>query len=189
MILDRDYKIHQLVKLRQDALKDLAYLDEGIKYTESKMRGLSSEREDVLNSVGHFGRLVAELEVRQTPIRHIVYYTISGNTKAFAERFTSDGFEIVNCKDAANIDGPFIMFTPTYNFGMVPVPVKRLLDGHSDHLRAVVSFGNKNWGAEYALAGDKVSDSYGVPLLRKVEMRGNDSDYRIIKERLDGGFG
>lgn len=118
----------------------------------------------------------------------IIYYSITGNTKAFAERFTAEGFEVEALKDA-NPSEPFVLFTPTYTFGEVPVKVQRFLEDHSEYLAAVVSFGNRNWGEEFGKAGDVISTNYGVPLLYKVELRGVDKDFHKIRRRLSDGIG
>ena len=38
---------------------------------------------------------------------------------------------------------------------------------------AVVSSGNRNWGRNYARAGEYISDDYNVPLLMKFELHGS----------------
>lgn len=118
----------------------------------------------------------------------IVYYSISGNTKAFANRFTADGYEVVPLRQAKGIDRPFVLFTPTYNFGDIPAPVRRFLNEHGRYMKSVVSFGNQNWGAVFARSGDLVSELYAVPLLLKIEMRGGDREYNTVKEKLNGGL-
>lgn len=114
----------------------------------------------------------------------IVYYSLSGNTQAFAKRFEKDGYSVLSIREADSINTPFVLFTPTYNFGEVPAPVERFLRKHADNMRAVVSFGNMNWGEKYAAAGEKIRDRYGVPLLLKVELRGSDREYEKVKELL-----
>lgn len=114
----------------------------------------------------------------------IVYYSLSGNTKAFAKRFEKDGCSVLSIREASALNAPFVLFTPTYNFGEIPAPVERFLTKHSDNMRAVVSFGNMNWGEKYAAAGEKIRNKYGVPLLLKVELRGSDIEYEKVKELL-----
>jgi len=114
----------------------------------------------------------------------VVYYSLSGNTKAFANRFEKDGYSVLSIRETIPENTPFILFTPTYNFGEIPAPVERFLRKHSGNIRAVVSFGNMNWGENYAAAGEKIRDRYGVPLLLKVELRGSDREYEKVKELL-----
>ncbi|SET42539.1 protein involved in ribonucleotide reduction [Oceanobacillus limi] len=114
----------------------------------------------------------------------IVYYSMTGNTKAFAERFKAEGYEVVSVEHAEPSE-PFTLFTPTYNFGEVPQPVREFLDKYEGLLTGVVAFGNRNWGAKFAQAGDLIAEVCEVPLLRKVEMRGTDEDYEYVKERIN----
>ena len=114
----------------------------------------------------------------------IVYYSLSGNTGAFAKRFEKDGFTVLSIREADLMNKPFVLFTPTYNFGEVPAPVERFLNRKAADIRAVVSFGNMNWGENYAAAGEKIRDRYGVPLLLKVELRGSSREYEKVKELL-----
>lgn len=116
----------------------------------------------------------------------IVYYSMTGNTRAFAKRFEADGFAVQSIDSAPS--EPFILFTPTYNFGKVPDKVAAFLGKHGGHLAGVVAFGNRNWGGNFAKAGDVITEQYNVPLLRKVELRGTETDYIEIKGRLNGGI-
>lgn len=114
----------------------------------------------------------------------IYYYSITGNTRSFAERFTelSNVYQIPTSENYPTQE--FIIFTPTYNFGEVPAPVSRFLDAHSDKLVGVVAFGNRNWGGYYARAGELIAHNYNVPLLKRIELRGTNKDYEFVKELL-----
>ena len=48
----------------------------------------------------------------------------------------------------------------------------------------VISCGNKNWGAAFGQAGNKISDRYGVPLLHKIELSGNKKDKEIVDKAI-----
>lgn len=118
-------------------------------------------------------------------VSKIIYYSLSGNTKAFAQKFDEDGYEVRSIRDVGGeVNEDFFLFTPTYNFGEVPAPVDRFLQVNHEHAQAVVSFGNMNWGAGYALAGEKVKEKYGIPLLMKIEMRGSNKEYGKLKEMM-----
>lgn len=119
-----------------------------------------------------------------TEIKSIIYYSLSGNTRAFAKRFEEIGYTVTSNRESIDVAEPFILFTPTYNFGEIPAPVERFLRSNNDNMVAVVSFGNMNWGEGYALAGEKVRDKYGVPLLMKVELRGSDLEFEKLREMM-----
>lgn len=110
----------------------------------------------------------------------VVYYSLTGNTESFASKFSDS----LTLEQAQGIAEPYVLFTPTYNFGEVPQPVREFLDNNEAYLRGVVAFGNRNWGAKFAQAGDVISELCGVPLLRKVEMRGTEKDYEYLKELI-----
>lgn len=114
----------------------------------------------------------------------IYYYSITGNTRSFAERFThlSNVYRIPISENYPTQE--FIVFTPTYNFGEVPAPVSRFLEKYSEYLVGVVAFGNRNWGGYYAKAGELIAKKFNVPLLKRIELRGTDKDYEFIKELL-----
>ena len=49
----------------------------------------------------------------------------------------------------------------------------------------VISTGNKNWGADYGLAGNKISKEYDVPLLHKLELSGSKKDKEIVDNIIE----
>ena len=110
----------------------------------------------------------------------IVYYSFTNNTKAFVEKYFEDYDTMSIEEGSANC--PYLLITPTYDFGQIPTVVEEWLDDNHQHMVGVVSNGNRNWGDMYARAGDLISDSYNVPLILKIELRGNEEDSKIIKE-------
>lgn len=114
---------------------------------------------------------------------NIVYFSLTGNTRAFANRFMDD--HVVTSINDPPSDKPFVIFTPTYNFGKVPIKVERYLNENHNNLKGVVAFGNINWGADiFGRAGDLIRDKHNVPLLGKIDLRGTDDDYKNVKGRL-----
>jgi protein involved in ribonucleotide reduction len=47
---------------------------------------------------------------------------------------------------------------------------------HSDRIFSVSSSGNRNWGRNFAVAADKVSEMYDIPLAFKFELSGTMED-------------
>lgn len=119
---------------------------------------------------------------------NIIYYSMSGNTKSFVERFETEGYGVLSLAEVKEVNDPYVLFTPTYSFGEIPKPVTDFLERNSAQLKAVVSSGNRNWGAFFGKAGELIQAKYGVPLLHKFELRGTQQDFDTVKERLDGGF-
>lgn len=108
---------------------------------------------------------------------------------AYASR-TGNVEYIVNQLDLPNIkiskdlflNEPFILFTYTDLLGAVPKVVKAFMQNNSDKCMAVIASGNTNFGFDnYAAAGDKIARQYNIPLITKLDLRGNEKDYELIK--------
>lgn len=116
----------------------------------------------------------------------IVYYTRTGQTRTFIKKVKEvidvETIEIPVLKKGKEIkidriDKKFILLTPTYYFGQLPEEVEQFLNTeNSKNLIAVMSSGNRNWGVNYALAGDKISSQYNVDLIGKFELAGSQND-------------
>jgi len=119
----------------------------------------------------------------------IIYYSNrSGNTKRFVEKLGMDRAYSVSEIPVANND--YVLFVPTYGAGNdgyhVPQPVQTFLSikTNSDHLKAVVGFGNMNFGKAYCKAAKIISKKFDVPILGRVELFGTPEDVVEIQERL-----
>lgn len=119
----------------------------------------------------------------------IVYYSNrSGNTKRFAQKLSIENTYSVSELPVAYRD--YVLFLPTYGAGnedySIPKPADTFLSikTNSDHLVAVVGFGNTNFGEAYCRAAEIVANKYGVPLLGRVELFGTPEDVLMIQERL-----
>lgn len=111
----------------------------------------------------------------------IAYYSKTGNTRRFVGNLSMPTVEIT---PGITLEQPFVLVTPTYNFGQVPLEVTEFLYRNGDLLRAVIGAGNRVWGANYARAGRLVAEQYGVPLLGEIEMVGTTQETENIRERL-----
>src|SRR5699024_4094058 len=74
---------------------------------------------------------------------------------------------VANVRD--KLDESYILVTPTYGFGAVPDTVKEFLQANSYNLVAVASSGNRNWGQNFARAGEYISSDYSVEIQMKFE--------------------
>lgn len=124
-------------------------------------------------------------------IKYILYFSKTHQTARFMEKLQVEfpTANIVRIIDPQKMEmlAPYVLFTPTYNFGKVPKETQEFLEAHDNYkyMRAVASNGNRNWGAEnFAKSGELISKQYQVPLLHKFELRGNSEDIRIVKEAL-----
>ncbi|WP_414043763.1 class Ib ribonucleoside-diphosphate reductase assembly flavoprotein NrdI [Macrococcus animalis] len=115
----------------------------------------------------------------------IIYYSLTGNVKRFLKR-TGCPHTIPLEKAMINgVNEPFIIVTGTIGFGQVPDAVSHFLDKYQSSLVAVVASGNRNWGQNFAKAGDIISTKYNVPLLMKFELHGNARDVELFKKKVD----
>lgn len=113
----------------------------------------------------------------------IYYYSMTGNTESFLKRSKFTNYE--NITSVENVDEPFIIATGTVNYGEVPLPVDNFLSRHSKYLKGVISSGNRNWGENFAKAGDVIAEKYNVPLIMKFELRGNQKELNQFNERME----
>lgn len=115
----------------------------------------------------------------------VIYFSFSGNVQRFIKRTElSDVMEITedNCQEEVN--EPYILVTGTIGFGEVPQEVQQFLQVNHQHLQAVAASGNRNWGQNFAKAGQTISEQYNVPLLMKFEVQGSNSDVKEFKDKV-----
>jgi protein involved in ribonucleotide reduction len=124
---------------------------------------------------------------------HIVYFSnYSGNTKRFVDKLDVDStrISISDENDPVIIRQDYVLFVPTYGGGAessaIPRQVKAFLnvEANRKRLKAVVGFGNTNFGEHYCKAADLIAAKIGVPILGRVEIFGTEEDVNTIKERL-----
>lgn len=113
----------------------------------------------------------------------IVYYSLTGNVKRFIQK--TKYTRTLTLEQAEGINEPYIIVTGTIGFGEIPDSVKQFLNRHSTNLMAVAASGNRNWGQNFARAGDLISSTYHVPLLMKFELHGNDKDVKEFNIKVE----
>ena len=113
----------------------------------------------------------------------IAYYSRTGNVKAFVDKYLN-AYETVDISEVKAIDTPYVLITPTYDFGQVPEVVTKWLRKNNGCMVGVIASGNRNWGDLYGHAGDIISDLYEVPLLAKFELRGTIADGMRVSYEL-----
>lgn len=124
------------------------------------------------------GGIIEDVKSSNTKVKDnlsLVYYSRTGKTERFIEKVT-EVFDIPTSSINEYKSGKYILITPTYNFGEVPVEINEFLVNHNENMVAVMSAGNKNWGQNFAKSGETLSKKYNVDLIGKIEMMGTQSD-------------
>ena len=128
----------------------------------------------------------------------VVYFSsATENTHRFVQKlgFPSARIPLRRTEAPLKVNEPYVLVCPTYGGGASishqnsrPVPkqvIKFLNDEHNRSLiRAVISGGNSNFGADFGKAGDVISAKCKVPYVYRFELLGNDDDIKICREGL-----
>ncbi|MCY8856406.1 class Ib ribonucleoside-diphosphate reductase assembly flavoprotein NrdI [Bacillus atrophaeus] len=114
----------------------------------------------------------------------ITYESKTGNVRRFVEALQHKlDIEAIEITDDTIINQEFIHITYTIGFGEVPERTLNFINKNKNKIRGVVVSGNKVWGDNYGLAGDKLSAKFHTPLLLKFELSGTKQDLqKIIQE-------
>lgn len=118
----------------------------------------------------------------------VVYFTSkTGNTARFAGKLRLNSTALIK---GLTLTEPFVLFVPTYasrdGKGSVAKPIITFLNDitNRQNLAAIVGFGNRNFGENFAIGSEVVSLKCNVPLLHKVELFGNSDDIEIVEDRI-----
>ncbi|KGR92338.1 ribonucleotide reductase stimulatory protein [Ureibacillus massiliensis 4400831 = CIP 108448 = CCUG 49529] len=110
----------------------------------------------------------------------IVYASRTGNVRYIVSKLNVNSIELT---EDLKVDTPYLLITYTDRLGEVPAKVSRFLERNGHLCKGVVVSGNTNFGHQYfGAAGDKIALAYQVPLVRKIELRGFQSDYEAIQQ-------
>ncbi|MBJ3805110.1 class Ib ribonucleoside-diphosphate reductase assembly flavoprotein NrdI [Bacillus subtilis] len=114
----------------------------------------------------------------------ITYESKTGNVRRFVKALQQElDIESIEITDDTIITQEFIHITYTIGFGEVPERTLNFIKKNKNKIRGVVVSGNKVWGDNYGLAGDKLSAKFHIPLLLKFELSGTKQDLqKIIQE-------
>lgn len=113
----------------------------------------------------------------------IIVYSLTGNCKRFVDMCEIPEEDVIYLQDIDyDVNFDYILITPTFGFGEVPVVVSKFLKENYKHLKGVVGSGNKNWGERFANAAEIISSEYNTPLLMKIELHGNKKDISDFKK-------
>ncbi len=128
----------------------------------------------------------------------VVYFSsATENTHRFVRKlgFPAERIPLRRTDPPLRVDQPYVLVCPTYGGGAsisrqnvrpVPAQVIRFLnDEHNRSLiRAVVSSGNTNFGADYGKAGEVIAAKCKVPYVYRFELLGTPEDVTTLREGL-----
>ena len=110
-------------------------------------------------------------------------YSLNGNCKRIVDICEIPEEDVIYLQDIDyDVNFDYILITPTFGFGEVPVAVSKFLKENYKYLKGVVGSGNKNWGERFANAAEIISSEYNIPLLMKIELHGNKKDISDFKK-------
>ncbi|MGK9160710.1 class Ib ribonucleoside-diphosphate reductase assembly flavoprotein NrdI [Bacillus subtilis] len=114
----------------------------------------------------------------------ITYESKTGNARRFVKALQQElDIEAIEITDDTIITQEFIHITFTIGFGEVPERTLNFIKKNKNKIRGVVVSGNKVWGDNYGLAGDKLSAKFHIPLLLKFELSGTKQELqKLIQE-------
>ena len=130
----------------------------------------------------------------------VVYYSsATENTRRFVDKLglPSARIPLRKSEEPLIVDEPYVLVCPTYGGGASishqnsrPVPPQVIRFLNNDHnrslIRAVISGGNSNFGADFGKAGDVIAAKCKVPYVYRFELLGSDEDVRLCREGLLG---
>ncbi|EOT44877.1 class Ib ribonucleoside-diphosphate reductase assembly flavoprotein NrdI [Enterococcus columbae] len=142
---------------------------------------------------------------------HIIYISISGNTRAFIQKLTKYAHEQQQ-NDAKlpkiisqevhlqttphEITEPFFAFVPTYLEGgngidngdveILTEPLREFLrfNQNAQACLGIVGSGNRNFNHQYCLTAKQYAQEFQVPLIADFELRGTTQDVEQIYQKL-----
>lgn len=114
-----------------------------------------------------------------------MYYSKTGNLKRFVEKINKKGINNTEpITPGLIINEPFILIVSTIKFGEVPIQYKEFMRDNSKGIIGVSGSGNRNWGSNFAIAANIISEKFNVPILTKFELSGNEHDVNIFINKI-----
>ncbi|MBI0445392.1 class Ib ribonucleoside-diphosphate reductase assembly flavoprotein NrdI [Deinococcus sp. DB0503] len=115
----------------------------------------------------------------------LVYDSLTGNTRRFAERVGGAlGLPVMPL--AHYPGGDALLLTYTFGQGEVPGSTQRFLAQHAPQVRGVVSSGSYHWGTNFGRAGRRIAENWGIPLVAIINKAGSQADLERVQQWIVG---
>lgn len=120
-------------------------------------------------------------------MKYIYYDSKTGNVERFIGKMRPlKNWIFIKIDENTVVENKGHLVTFTTNFGEVPKTTEKFLEKNNSKILSVSSSGNMNWGKLYALAADKITENYKIPVILKFELAGLNSEVeafiRIVEE-------
>lgn len=110
----------------------------------------------------------------------IYYISRTGNVKHIVGKLDLPSCELTS---DLKVNHDFLLFTYTDGLGKVPSKVLDFMEINHHHCKGVIASGNTNFGeALFCKSANTISKLFNVPIVRKIDLRGNELDLEIIKK-------
>lgn len=126
----------------------------------------------------------------------IVYDSYGGTTKDIAirvgKRLGLEVYSVDEYRNSKDVKKDIVLFTFTYKLGKVPETTECFLDSiNKTQLKGVVANGSKDFEKinKFGVAGDIISNKYGVPLIRKLDNGGSEVDEHALVKYMSKMLG
>lgn len=114
----------------------------------------------------------------------VVVDSLTGLSWRFASHLNYECIKIEDV-DLENFDSKFFLVTRCYGFGEIPEPTLKLLRRYYQNCIGVAVSGNRNWGSNFCIVGDKIADIYKIPCVCKFEGSGFKQDWQKVNDYIN----
>ena len=111
----------------------------------------------------------------------IAYLSRTGNVRAIVH---SLNYPMIEISDGLLLSGPFVLCTYTDGLGDVPKKVEQFMAQNYTNCIGVIASGNRNFGQNFAKAADVLATRYNIPIVAKLDLRGQTADFAQIQNFL-----
>lgn len=117
----------------------------------------------------------------------VIYFdSKTGNVARFIEKVRSQtNWQCVRISESMNITEEGHLVTYTTRIGSVPDVTLHFVERNRPFITSVSSSGNRNWGPNFALAANILSERYTIPLLLKFELSGLNKDVNDFIQKVN----
>lgn len=118
----------------------------------------------------------------------IVFTSRTGNIRHIVDKLQLPNLEL---SENLIMNQPYLLLIYTDGLGNIPGIVNSFLTKmeNIEYLKGVAASGNINFGESFCGSADIISETYGVPIIRKIDLRGKEEDVISIKTQYEKYIG